>query len=646
MDSSMPKPGEYWIRDVLGNIYGPLTHATIELFLENGMFKGAMMASADGVHFDVPGSFPNLREAFPKGFWGLDGGQPAIDTEEKIAAPSEPRAGDAERALDRAAAVEVPAPCPEVPEIASQTAPMGIGRLPFAGAISFELPPLTLCHRAVSERATGLLTLQSDLRRYAIYFRKGSIESVESPRQEEDLGAFAVAQHTLSPEQLQAARARGGDIIDALFALNLLDPATTSDLVMQHRMSLLFKAILLSEGRFAFRLDAARPPNAQPLGEHWTPLCQVARAIPRDRVFQGLGCRIDWPVMPSGGHLNLDIRQLSLTAQERRISSQFDGTRSLVELCDAMPDAQALPILRTAYLLACLEVISFASEGAGARTTAHVGFRRRFSRSTGTPTNPPARFGSQPPLERQGTNPPARFGSQANPRLGTMPPAAGEAEALRQLLSNLSTKNHFEVLGVPQTAEGSAFKLAFFKLAKTYHPDTAIGAAPEVAKLKADIFARMNEAYQVLDNPISRAQYLESLQHGGDLKIDVASVLAAEEKYFKATIFLKNRRYKEALALMDEVIALNAQEGEFIACRGFAAFLAASDKAEARPKALQAIEEGLALNPRCAEAHFFRGQIEKISGNIKLARESFQEALKLNPKHVEAQRELKWLDKR
>ncbi len=633
----MAKPSEYWVRDDQGAVYGPLSHATIALFLENGMFRGALLASDDGVRFDVPGNFSDLREAFPRGFWGDGGAPPVCLAEEKppVAGGAPAQALDADALFGPAEVASAPQAMPSTPAAPAASAPAGIGRLPLAGELSFELQPLTLCHRAVSEKVTGLLTLGSEHRRYAIYFRKGTVESVESPRPEEDIGAFAVAQHTLSPEQLQAARAHGGDVdvIDALFALNLLNPAAVSELVTQHRMSLLFKALLIGEGSFDFSPDAPRPANAVPLGEHWAPLCQAARAIPRDRVLLGLGRRVDWPVMPSGGIHNLDIRQLSLTAQERRISAMFDGTRSLAELCEAeaMSDAQALAVLRTAYLLASLEVVSFASEGAQVRSSAHEGFHRRFARAAFSPLGwaPPQRFGTQPPQERLAT-----------------PLPGGEAESLRQFLISLGGKNHFEVLGVPQTAEGAAFKLAFFKLAKAYHPDTAVGASPEVAKLKADIFARMNEAYQVLDNPLRRAQYLESLQHGGDMKVDVARVLAAEEKYFKAKIFLKNRKYREALALMDEVVVLNAQEGEFVACRGLAAFLAAADKAAERPRALQAIEEGLALNPRCAEAHFFRGQIEKVSGNLRLAQESFLEALKLNPKHAEAQRELKWLNKK
>lgn len=220
----------------------------------------------------------------------------------------------------------------------------------------------------------------------------------------------------------------------------------------------------------------------------------------------------------------------------------------------------------------------------------------------------------------------------------------GEIAELKAQLESLSKKNHFEALSVEETASGSAFKLAFFKLAKKYHPDTAIGAPPEVAELKAAVFARLNEAYQVLDNPKSRAEYLESIQNGGTgEKVDVASVLAAEEKYMKAVVCLKARKYKDALSLMEAAVALNDKEGEFWAGRGFASFMASQNKQEARAGALSDIEKGLERNPRCAEAYFYRGQVEKISGDKEAARAAYQKALELQPGHQEAQRELRWL---
>ena len=678
MDVQQLKPRQFWIRDAHGDVFGPLTRASIELFLENGLFKGALMASRDGVNFDAPGHLPELRDAFPQALWSGTGGPSSARITERLRTPfnlrppvartsSRPDMPATPRTNSRPDMHATPRMNSRPDMRVATSVPPGaepqnaIGRLPLKGEICFALQPLLLCHRAVSESVTGTLTLQNEEFHYAIYFRKGTIESVRSPRLEEDIGSFAVNQHLLSAEQLQLARDHGGDLIEACFALNLITLSAASDLMTKHRMSLLYKAVLFTKGTFSFDPDAPRPKNTLPLGERWAPLCHVARALPHDRVLAGLEYRVDKPVMPSGGILNVDITQLNLTAHERHLAAKFDGTKSLTELCQNLSPAEAHPLLRTAYQLACFEIIAFAGDGAQAQEAANEVFRSHFaaaarlrtSSSSSVPRQNSSipRTSSSPVVPRQSTSStaiPRQNSSASIPRQNSAfePPATSEVIVLRQVLEELKSKNHFEVLGVPPTAEGSAFKVAFFKLAKTYHPDTAIGAPPEVASLKAAIFSRMNEAYSVLDNPKRRAEYIDGLQNGGSSKIDVANVLAAEEKYAKVAIFLRNRRYQDALALMDEVIALCPKEGEFIACRAFTAFLVAQDKAAEKPRAIRAIEEGIKLNPRCVEAFIFRGHIEKLTGDTARARASFQKALEINPKHVEAQRELKWLDKK
>ncbi|MBQ4334171.1 MAG: DnaJ domain-containing protein [Myxococcaceae bacterium] len=672
------KPRQFWIRDAHGDVFGPLTHATIALFLENGLFKGALTASRDGINFDAPGHIPELRDAFPQALWSGSGGPSNARITERLRTPfslrppiartsSRPDMPASPRTNSRPEMHATPRMNSRPDMRVATSVPPGaepqnaIGRLPLKGEICFALQPLLLCHRAVSESVTGTLTLQNEEFNYAIYFRKGTIESVRSTRLEEDIGSFAVNQHLLSADQLQQARDHGGDLIEAFFALNLISLPAASDLMTKHRTSLLYKAVLFTKGTFSFDPDAPRPKNTIPLGERWAPLCHVARALPHDRVLAGLEYRVDKPVMPSGGILNVDITQLNLTAHERHLAAKFDGTKSLTELCQNLSPAEAHPLLRTAYQLACFEIIAFAGDGAQAQEAANEVFRSHFaaaarlrtSSSSSVPRQNSSipRTSSSPVVPRQSTSStaiPRQNSSASIPRQNSAfePPVTSEVIALRQVLEELKSKNHFEVLGVPPTAEGSAFKVAFFKLAKTYHPDTAIGAPPEVASLKAAIFSRMNEAYSVLDNPKRRAEYIDGLQNGGSSKIDVANVLAAEEKYAKVAIFLRNRRYQDALALMDEVIALCPKEGEFIACRAFTAFLVAQDKAAEKPRAIRAIEEGIKLNPRCVEAFIFRGHIEKLTGDTARARASFQKALEINPKHVEAQRELKWLDKK
>src|SRR4051812_23185217 len=63
---------QIFIKNEQGQIWGPLTPATIELMLDNGIVKGRVMVSKDGQRYAMPGRFPDLRDCFPRELWGVD----------------------------------------------------------------------------------------------------------------------------------------------------------------------------------------------------------------------------------------------------------------------------------------------------------------------------------------------------------------------------------------------------------------------------------------------------------------------------------------------------------------------------------------------------------------------------------------------
>jgi curved DNA-binding protein len=66
--------------------------------------------------------------------------------------------------------------------------------------------------------------------------------------------------------------------------------------------------------------------------------------------------------------------------------------------------------------------------------------------------------------------------------------------------------NYYEVLQVPRNATGEEIKKAFRRLARTYHPDVNPGDKEAEEKFK-----NINEAYDVLSDEQSRAEYNRSL---------------------------------------------------------------------------------------------------------------------------------------
>ena len=197
-----------------------------------------------------------------------------------------------------------------------------------------------------------------------------------------------------------------------------------------------------------------------------------------------------------------------------------------------------------------------------------------------------------------------------------------------------------------EKTDAAAVKMAYFKLARVYHPDTVLaGAPPEMATLKGEIFAVVGEAYRTLSDEKSRAQYIEELKHGRQ-KVDVAQILRAEELFHRGCIQVKNKKFPEAVKTLDEAIASNPDEGEFYAWRGFARFFTLSDKKQAYAESMKDITECLKRNDRCVPAHYFQGQIAKLMGDGAAALRHFKRTVELQPDHVDAQRELRLVTKK
>ncbi|WP_375756614.1 DnaJ domain-containing protein [Corallococcus exercitus] len=283
---------------------------------------------------------------------------------------------------------------------------------------------------------------------------------------------------------------------------------------------------------------------------------------------------------------------------------------------------------------------------AGAAPTAGPGARPPGAPSGAAPTAGPGaapRPPGAPPTAGPGARPaPPVVAAPAAPAASGPAPGSDELPALRQLAATMKGQNHFQRLGLTEQTDGSAVKIAYFRLAKLYHPDTLPPGAPaELEKLKAEVFAYIGDAYRALSDDKNRAAYLEDLKNGGGDGVDVQAILQAEELFQKSCILVKARKYPEAVKMLNEAISLNAEEPEFYAWRGYARFLASPDKKAAQPEAFREIQAAIKRNERCAPAHYFLGVIAKLCGDAAGALKHFKRTVELQPDHIDAMREVR-----
>jgi len=542
---------------------------------------------------------------------------------------------------------------------------------------------LRLFYLAAALQVNGRLVLGVQGNQFALSFKKGVVQHVLAEAREHDLGQFLLRKGALTPDALAKAEAAkpqaGGDLVGALIGLRLVNPADVAALLTEHGSGLVTRALLVDQGRFRWDPGVAPPASAFPLGSSWVFLCGAVRSLDLGGAGQRLGARLGQAASRVGGRIR--IEDLRLTPQEARAAQLFDGARTPSELASANP-AEAATVLRLALLLAETELLAFSAPraqpaaapvpattpapAAAAMTPAPA--PAAAPATTPAPATSPAPAPAKaavapppptvaavpaakpaPPAPRPPVAPtkPAMPAARPPPAAAPAAPPAGlEAASLKQLVEKFAKADHFEILGVKREATGAQIKIAYFQLAKTYHPDAVpADAPPELRKLAADVFAKVSEAWGTLGDDAKRAQYLEDLKTGAGTEVDVMHIFKAEEAFNAGVILVKARRYQEALAKLEEAVKLNPEEAEFRMWQAWCGFLLSPEKKRAHAGAASAIEQALKQNPRCISGYLFLGQMAKIVGDLPTAEKQLKRGLKEAPGNPDLERELKYLRK-
>ncbi|MFL5309172.1 MAG: DnaJ domain-containing protein [Myxococcales bacterium] len=684
-----PGDKQYWIRTEQGRVWGPYPIDALERL--RGQLTEKAQASLDGKEFRSGMDFPELR---------------SLLTARRAAAPAPPSAppppreritpaagtgmyvGPALRAMlegtaarkqveEQAAAPapeKVPPPAPPRPTgppVMRPAAVMQSEKLELAdsGNLS-DVSPVRLYALAALGGASGWLELHLESgRTITVSFRRGAPDHLSTGDPELSLSRFLQARKVVTPEQAAQAEAHatksGVDVVSALFQLQFIPPSDAHKLLGEHALFLLDRAIEISRGTFSFQKDAPSPPGAFALGHKWTLLAEAVRRLDPAPLRARLGKQLAHVVQRSGGSSIGKLEELALTAQEARLYASVDGTRTGEELVEQHGAAGTLRLL---HLLTELKHLSFGEAAPEPRPA---------SAAPPPPAPQPAAAPEQaappPPAAKPSPVPPPRPAAAARPtpargsaavarpaqappkpaaptRTYATPPPDEMPQAqlarLRGIVARLEKGTHFEALGLDKRATAADVKKAFVLLARELHPDTVTDPSQaELRGVKESLFARVNEAAQVLGDDARRKEYEAELT--GDKKdVDLGRIFDAEEKFQKAEILIKARKYKEGMALLDEAIQLNDQEAEFYAWRGYARFLLAGDRKQAFDECATEVKKALKLVDRCLPAHLFLGHMHKVVGNLKAATSSFQRVLDLDDKHVEAQRELRLMGKK
>ncbi|HVE83953.1 MAG TPA: J domain-containing protein, partial [Myxococcales bacterium] len=216
--------------------------------------------------------------------------------------------------------------------------------------------------------------------------------------------------------------------------------------------------------------------------------------------------------------------------------------------------------------------------------------------------------------------------------------------------------DHFTTLGIGRDANRDVVKAAFLSLAKVFHPDRLPSSLSELAPKMTSVFEAVREAYEVLYDEGKRAAYLLALRAQGQAGPGRAPTGAgmqgpgaraasdAADIYKKGEVLFKKRDFSAAEEQYDRAYALDPR-ATYLAAKAWAIYMDPARKAEGA-RAKQLMNDAVTNDPLCDRGHYQLGVIARVEGDMERAERHFREAVKANPKHLEANQELRLIEMR
>jgi curved DNA-binding protein CbpA len=257
---------------------------------------------------------------------------------------------------------------------------------------------------------------------------------------------------------------------------------------------------------------------------------------------------------------------------------------------------------------------------------------------------PPRAVSSVVPPRAAPSFTPARLASSRAP--GSRPGGTGPDSYRRELAERLGTtkQSYYQVLGIPSNASTEMIASAFFILAKRFHPDRLGPTFEDVRDQATRLFARMTEAHQVLSDPTRRKEYDELVQQGegaAEEQEEVLRVVRAATSFQKAQVLLKRSNLAAAEAEARQALADDPDQADHVA---LVAWLDANKPNADLEAALKILNECVRKEELNLRVRWYRGQIQKRLGHERRALEDFRYIVERDPRHVDAQRELRLHD--
>ena len=223
-------------------------------------------------------------------------------------------------------------------------------------------------------------------------------------------------------------------------------------------------------------------------------------------------------------------------------------------------------------------------------------------------------------------------------------------DEVRLRAQEINKLTYYEMLDVKKDATKEQIQSAFLQLAKKWHPDRLPDALQFIRDECSRVFSMISEAHASLADEKKRKHYDEAINAGVGTVDDqrkVESVLEAANDYQKALIFLKKGDHAKAEEHAKHALALDGEQADYVALVAWLSAQRPENQGAAWTlSAIETLTRALKMNENCERAYFYRGSLYKRIDNSKAAAADFRKSVNLNPRNLEAVREVRLYEMR
>ncbi len=512
-----------------------------------------------------------------------------------------------------------------------------------------------------AEQKSGVLEIASGPATRKLLFQKGIIKFASTNVPQERLGDYLLRIGKLRAADLEKATkqvGRGERLGQILVRLGMLSQDDLQRHARDHVLQIIYACFGVTEGQY--RYEEVEVPLGQEIKAGLSMAALIIEGVRRmEPVAAAAALGSGDQVLRPTTDARLRSQPIALRPQEGFLMSRVDG-RATVDEVVAVSPLPAEETMRTLLGLWCAGLIedprdptrlpfdisapaSPAPPAAPAARPAAPSQRAQPQPSARASAPKPARAPAAKPAPR-----PAPSASREIARRAAAPAAAPaaadrEAERAREVMERFAAiqgQSLYDLLGVSTSADESEVRRAYYALAKRLHPDRFQGAQHDEVRHQAErLFSMLTEAYNVLSDAETRQRYDQESatpepQSAANRQQEQSSM--ARQNFLHGKALLEQGQMHNAITFFENACQQDGSKAEYFHYLATVQLKNPKWRQEAEGNFKRALE----IDPSLVAAYVGLGQVYRKMNRHEQAERMFREALRWDPEHPVAQKEL------